>query len=326
MYFAYLGWYWVNAAENKGADPSAMNVSVVIPVYNRQRDGERAVRSALGGGEPMAEVIIVDDASSPPFVLPSDLATDGRVRLVRHKVNQGESAARNTGIAEAGSDWIAFLDSDDYWLAQKLAEQVAFAAADQAMHPNPMTFYAHGFVQINENTGRRRALIPAEGGTAGEFASGCWFMQGSTVLIHKQAAAASGPCDPNLRRMQDLDWFMRIALAGGRLKVAPFIGSVILVGARPSPEAIEVACKYIEGKWFSDQALPADMRRLLSAYLDVERAASRRYAGQMFGAAYYLVRSLVKAPRPRVPLKRWWDEVDLPLDIRPARSDCGGAR
>src|SRR5262245_42460362 len=96
-------------------------VSVIIPVYNRQALGERALRSALAQGVLGMEIIIVDDGSQPAFVLPADLSTLPQIRLLRHETNRGESGARNSAIAAASGEWIAHLDSDDYWLAGSLA-------------------------------------------------------------------------------------------------------------------------------------------------------------------------------------------------------------
>src|SRR4051794_32424251 len=105
----------------EGADVQLMlPVSVIIPVYNRQILGERALRSVLAQNVPAMEVIVVDDGSQPPFRLPDDAAALAHVHLVRHPQNLGVSSARNTGVEKAQGEWIAHLDSDDYWLADTL--------------------------------------------------------------------------------------------------------------------------------------------------------------------------------------------------------------
>src|SRR5262247_1178627 len=119
-----------------------MRVSVVIPVYNRQALCERALASVLAQPIDGMEVIIVDDGSQPPFELPSDIAADARVRLIRHARNGGESAARNSGLGAAHSEWIAFLDSDDYWLADTLRPRLEAAEMDRKVNSNPMILYS----------------------------------------------------------------------------------------------------------------------------------------------------------------------------------------
>mgnify|MGYP001820585938 CR=1 FL=1 len=112
--------------ENNGptvitSDHSQMNISVIIPTWNRAARLADALQSVFAQTLPAAEVIVVDDGS-----------TDDTRRLVRsrfpdaryiYQSNKGVSSARNTGIQAASGDWIALLDSDDHWLPDKLARQ-----------------------------------------------------------------------------------------------------------------------------------------------------------------------------------------------------------
>src|SRR5438105_2362909 len=95
-------------------------VSVVVPTRNRPRLLACTLRSILAQVDVDLELIVVDDASSPPAIVP----TDRRVRLIRHTTQLGVSAARNTGIAAACGRWLAFCDDDDLWAPRKLTEQL----------------------------------------------------------------------------------------------------------------------------------------------------------------------------------------------------------
>lgn len=96
-----------------------MKISVVIPLYNKKETVLRALNSVLNQTFLPEEIIVVNDGS-----------TDGSAQVVVHldhplvrlasQSNQGVSAARNLGIAEARHDWIAFLDADDEWLPEFL--------------------------------------------------------------------------------------------------------------------------------------------------------------------------------------------------------------
>src|SRR5215467_11260571 len=123
-----------------------MRVSIVTPVYERQTLAERALRSARSQDVDGMEIIAVDDASEPPFELPADLAADPRIRMVRHEENRGAGRARDTGVAAAQGEWIAFLDSDDYWLPGTLAPRLELAERAFAATRDPMVAYAAGFV------------------------------------------------------------------------------------------------------------------------------------------------------------------------------------
>ena len=100
-------------------------VSVIIPYYNGATLLPRAVNSVLEQTFTDFELLIVDDCSNDdtPEVASSFLF-DPRVRCFRHDENLGPSAARNTGIRNARGEFIAFLDSDDWWDLDKLSPQV----------------------------------------------------------------------------------------------------------------------------------------------------------------------------------------------------------
>jgi len=100
-------------------------VSVIIPTFNRAVKTARAITSVLYQRFKEYEIIVVDDGSGDeteralhPF--------KNRIRCVAHTANRGVSAARNTGIEASTAPLIAFLDSDDYWLPDKLSIQTAF--------------------------------------------------------------------------------------------------------------------------------------------------------------------------------------------------------
>ena len=99
-------------------------VSVIIPTYNRGWTLQEAVDSVLGQDYNNFELIVVDDGSTDETASILNLY-DRNLKTITQK-NQGVSAARNKGLQYAGGDLIAFLDSDDLWLPQKLSRQVAF--------------------------------------------------------------------------------------------------------------------------------------------------------------------------------------------------------
>lgn len=107
-----------------------MDISVIIPVYNAERFLEKAVNSALQFSE-VKEVLLIEDQSPDNSleVCKKLVAQDSRVKLLQHpdKGNHGAGATRNLGLENASQEFIAFLDSDDYYLSNRFdAEKELF--------------------------------------------------------------------------------------------------------------------------------------------------------------------------------------------------------
>lgn len=103
-------------------------VSIIMPCFNAASYIRESVESIRSQTFKEWELIIVDDCSkdSSIDIISSLVKEDERIKLICHKKNAGVSAARNTGIAEARGEYIAFLDSDDIWKPEKLEKQLAF--------------------------------------------------------------------------------------------------------------------------------------------------------------------------------------------------------
>ena len=100
-------------------------VSVIIPFFNRIPLVIRAVNSVMRQTHSNIEILLVDDGSTEDRRgLEQLIREDSRVRIIQMTKNRGPAAARNAGIQQSKGDFIAFLDSDDYFLPEKLAEQL----------------------------------------------------------------------------------------------------------------------------------------------------------------------------------------------------------
>lgn len=91
--------------------------SIVIPLFNREREIVRALNSCLAGMDDHCEVVVVDDASSDGSVeAVRPFLADNRIKLILNETNKGEWGARTTGLAHVRGDWVIWLDSDDEFL------------------------------------------------------------------------------------------------------------------------------------------------------------------------------------------------------------------
>lgn len=99
-------------------------VSVIIPSYNRKTVLERAINSVLSQTYTDYELIVVDDGSRDGTCDLEIVKKNEKVKFYRFQVNCGVSKARNFGVSNSAGKWVAFLDSDDEWLPQKLEKQI----------------------------------------------------------------------------------------------------------------------------------------------------------------------------------------------------------
>lgn len=122
-------------------------VSIITPAYNAARFVEATIRSAQSQSYPHWEMLIVDDCSKDDTcaVIERLAADDARIRLIRHEKNGGAAVARETALKAASGRYIAFLDSDDVWLPEKLTRQLAFMESTAA----PLSYTS--FRRISEN-------------------------------------------------------------------------------------------------------------------------------------------------------------------------------
>ena len=109
------------AEPNPGVSP---RVSVIIPAYRAATTIRRAIESVLQQTQTAAEIIVVDDGSPDELASVVERSYGTQVTLLR-KANGGAASARNAGIDRSTGDYVAFLDADDYWEADKLALQLA---------------------------------------------------------------------------------------------------------------------------------------------------------------------------------------------------------
>lgn len=286
-------------------------LTFVIPSYGRQQKLERAVASILAQGVLPEEIIVVDDASPEPLVLPEAVAATGRVRLIRQPVNGGAAQARNTGMEAARTDWVSFLDSDDWLLPDTLQPRWHFLQeGEDRTAEKGRTVYGCGWQDTlpDGTVLRERIPLPAHG--PADFFRGCWFSPGSCIILNRQEVLRlAGGADGSLRRLEDYEWFVRIGLAGFVLKVQDMAGAGIERGSNTSLAAVSAAADAISLRIAGltrDRQDKAVLRRRANAYLRYERAASAWREKRLAAFALLMAGSLAESPRLKLsPLPGW---------------------
>lgn len=182
-------------------------ISVIIPTYNREKVIERAILSVLNQVNcDSIEVIVVDDCSKDHTEEVVKSIRDSRIKFARLEKNSGACVARNKGIELASGEYIAFQDSDDEWLPNKLEIQLS------EMKKNNASVSFCSFYKINESLGIK-TIFPQN------VISG--FIDYKTLLtksiVSTQCIVAKRECfedtkfDPQMPRLQDWDIILSLA-------------------------------------------------------------------------------------------------------------------
>jgi glycosyltransferase involved in cell wall biosynthesis len=182
-------------------------ISVIVPTYNRSRYLVTAVEGVFAQTYESLEIIIVDDGSTddtPQALKPYS----GRVRCI-YQENRGVSAARNRGILAAQGELLAFLDTDDVWLPQKIERQMAcLERRPTAGLAHTDALYLHG---DSDRTSKRPDIVHS---CDGDCYANLFFgnrIVTSSVIVRRQCLEKVGGFDETIRYAEDYDLWIRLA-------------------------------------------------------------------------------------------------------------------
>lgn len=184
--------------------PHNHHVSVIIPTFNRAWTLKDAIESVLSQCSADLELIVVDDGSTDDT---QDLLAEYQGQLINIKQkNRGVSGARNTGIRHARGSLVAFLDSDDQWLPDKLTTQVAFFEA----HPEAVACqteerWIRNGVRVNP---KKKHAKPS--GDIFERSLSLCLVSPSAVMLRKRIFTEVGLFDETLPACEDYDMWLRL--------------------------------------------------------------------------------------------------------------------
>lgn len=291
-------------------------LTLVIPAFGRHVELAAALASIADQDVWPEKVIVVDDASPEPIRREALNAVAGPpVEIIRHETNLGPAGARNTGIVAAETEWISFLDSDDFLLPQSLAarwQDVAHGTDREGA--GERTIFGCGWIEFRDDARPVALRFPRPGRTVADFASGCWFAPGSCVILNRRAVMAAGLQDPAIRRFEDFDWFLDLALQGFSFRPARIAGVAIRRHRTTVYPAREIAQRIVAKR---QGALPAILLRRIRAYLALEIAASAYHSGKFETAAVELARSWLLMPRIGLHFSPGWDVRKPPVGLTP---------
>lgn len=178
--------------------------TIIIPVFNGGRFLAAALESCLAQDYDPIEVIVVDDGSTD-----NSAEIAGSYEDVRylHQSNRGPAAARNTGLGEARGRLIAFLDSDDVMLPNKISVQ----AEHLRVHPETGCVLARQELVVDPGVAPPRWMMGPQAPDAVAI----------SMLVLREVFTTVGPFDPSFRVHEDVEWLMRARAAGIGIDMLP---------------------------------------------------------------------------------------------------------
>ena len=191
-------------------------VSVVIPVFNRADLIARTVETVTNQTYGNWELIIVDDHSSDDLLAALEkLPTFDRIKYVRHEVNKGVSAARNTGIETASGKYISILDSDDEWHPEKLERQVR--CSESTEDPENVLCATRGRILYDDGSFK---VIPERDMAPGERFDEFLFVSkqftATSSLFFSRSLGLKYPFAEHLRQYEDYLFYMTLGSHGAK--------------------------------------------------------------------------------------------------------------
>lgn len=189
-----------------------MQISIIIPVYNRPIELSRAILSVLNQSYADFELIIVDDCSSDnTFNIATKFSeNDHRVKILRNIANGGACISRNNGIFAANNKYIAFLDSDDQWLPNYLMEMV------NLIHTNPDCGAFYSDIGLLNNEGQitpTNTPYGIEGDISSKIFENMYLCTPTTLIVLREIALLVGGFDTEFTKgCNDDEFCIKIAL------------------------------------------------------------------------------------------------------------------
>ncbi len=288
-------------------------VSVIIPTHNREGYLREAVQSVLDQTYRNWELIVVDDGSTDGTASFLCGLGDSRVVVIEHEHCRNPSLLRNLAISKASGEYIAFLDSDDLWMREKLAVQVQTLRADRARKWSYTDFVRIDSSGLAIEHVPRKPWIPYSGFILEKLLTLDAIVISSAVLVEKQLLDAVHGFDEDQLFCEDYDLWFRLAATGGVLAIPRALSKVRNHSAHYSADRLGVHRGWVrayETVWAanSDDTIgrlchqECARHSVKAAAIYLARRKVGHAAKSLFGAFRYDIWSV-----------RWWGVLAKPL-------------
>lgn len=292
-------------------------ITVAIPVYNGAKTIRTTLESIIQQSFSDLEIIVIDDGSTDQTADIVRQIDDSRIRLISYP-NEGLAASRNRGIHQSQCELISFIDADDLWTADKLADQLA------ALQTAPKASVAYSWTDCVDQSARfcrRGSHVSAEGHVYEKLLMGNFLDSGSNALFRKSVFDTVGRFDVSLKAAEDWDMFLRVAL-DHTFAVVPKVQVLYRLSPqsmsanleRQERESLKVLTQAFARKpglsWRQKRKSLAQMYRYLT-FKSLESCATRQ---QAWIAGKYLSQAIYQDPLQLKPIRLFLSQFQKILE------------
>lgn len=188
-------------------------ISIIIPTYNRADLLNRTIQSVLNQTFKNFEVIVIDDGSTDNTrkIVRGFIKKDERIKYIFQENSGGPAKPRSTGIKNSRGNYLAFLDSDDEWLPEKLEKQISVFKNSR---DKKLGFVDCGVLVVNKNTetiNEYRLSPLCRGNIFKKILEKNFILTPSSILLKRGVIKKTGDFDENLKMSDDWDFWIRIS-------------------------------------------------------------------------------------------------------------------
>ena len=279
-----------------------MKFSVVIPVYNREKELPKCIESVLSQTYKDFEIVIVDNGSTDNSkdIVQSYINQDSRVKYFWQENSGSPAGSRNTGIKNALGEWVAFLDSDDYWYETKL-EEVCQKIDNLSDEYIAISHYEDkeidGIKVVTLEHGKNISDLPYD-----ELLFKGNSLSTSAMTVRKEKLLEVGLFDTrkDYFAVEDYDMWMRLAKVGKFAYIHKTLGVFSISGSNMSGniELINNNLKTLVLNHIDNLSIDnkEKLKKIHSSRIDYYKGRSYQLNGQMSKAIPILFHSIVEYP------------------------------
>ncbi len=284
-----------------------VRISVILPTHRVDESFFQALESAKNQLLKPSEIIVVFDGVEPPNGVSLSANNAVKVYAVHLEKNRGPSFARNKGVSVSTGDYLAFLDSDDQWLPDKLLNQATELKKDKSRAPT-ICVSSVAVIKYGEVAQKRRPNLMVGSTTSSLLQQWPYLYLGSTLFVSREVFYRVGPFNERMRIYEDFEWQIRFSKLNDMQVLCSFSHDVLIAHSL-SIRRLEDLDYCIAALKQTMNGIGADSNRNLrsiAALYNLDLAKALYFRRKFFQFCIKIFLSFWHVPRLKIHTDRYW--------------------